>query len=446
MEPAQDITAIDADNFWALLPSVLEEIAAAEHIGLDLEMTGIRLRDGISGRREKLTAEQCYAAAVEAATAFQILEVGITCLRYGPESKSYHWKSYNFQLAPWYLGNEASNLALAKVLDRRFSLSGNTVSFLRASRGDDLPVRVLSKGITYLSRQEAQDAYDNFVDPDARNTPSININEESLAVRDFCAGVRRQITDWLAARERGEYFINIDNPEGDRLTSLQIRLIYQLLETDFKGKGLRGNPKGDCSFMQITIKGTDVYQEKALSRQRRDRKLAVRHQTGFRYVFEALVGGDFAEEIDVQLLLGSGAHSQDAIDDMKRKLRSVEKMTKTRARVLILHNSLFDLCFLYRSFVGDLPQSLTQFKLDLQVFPRLVDTKFMATRGSHELGPDMSLGQLYGTVENLELPLIAPPMSPIKIAHQAGYDSWITAVAFLKLSWKLGRDRQRLKT
>ncbi|KAL8414254.1 hypothetical protein RB594_005472 [Gaeumannomyces avenae] len=444
MESAQEITAIDADNFWSLLPAVLEDIAAAELIGLDLEMTGIRLRDGIFGRKVKFMAEQCYVEAAEVAKAFQILEVGITCLRYGPEDKSYHWKGYSFQLAPWYLGNEAGNLALAKFLDRRFSLSGNTADFLRASRGDDLPARVLSKGITYLSRQEAQDAYDNFVDPDARNSPLINIDGESPTVRDFCASVRKQITDWLFKRDG--HFINIENPEGDRLTSLQTRLIYQLLETDFKEYGLRGRRKCDCLFMQITIKGADRYQEKALSRQMRDRKLAVRHQTGFRYVFEALAGGDFAEEIDVQLLLEPGAHSQDKMGEMRRKLRSIEKKTKTRTRVLILHNSLLDLCFLYRSFVGDLPRTLTQFKLDLQAFPRLVDTKFMVTLGRHELGPDISLGQLYRMVKNLELPLIAPPMPSIRVAHEAGYDSWITAVAFLKLSWKLSQDRQLLKT
>src|SRR5689334_15466384 len=82
----QDITAVDADNFWALLPEVLEHIAAAEYIGLDLEMTGIRLKEGISGRQEKLNIDEYYAAGVEAAPAFQILEVGITCLRYGSEN------------------------------------------------------------------------------------------------------------------------------------------------------------------------------------------------------------------------------------------------------------------------------------------------------------------------------------------------------------------------
>lgn len=86
MRTAQDITAVDADNFWELLPEVLERIAAAEYIGLDLEMTGVRLKEGISGRQEKVNIDQYYAAGVEAATAFQILEVGITCLRYGSEN------------------------------------------------------------------------------------------------------------------------------------------------------------------------------------------------------------------------------------------------------------------------------------------------------------------------------------------------------------------------
>lgn len=177
-----------------------------------------------------------------------------------PPEESYHWKSYNFQLAPWYLGHEPSNVALAKVLDRRFSLSSNTVDFLRASRGDNLPDRVLKKGITYLSRQEAQDAYDNFIDPDARETlATINIDKESPAVRDFYASVRGQITSWLTEREwNSQAYINIDNPQGDRLTTLQIRLIHQLLETEFMKQGLRGKLKCNSSFMQITIKGTDA--------------------------------------------------------------------------------------------------------------------------------------------------------------------------------------------
>ncbi|KLU83948.1 hypothetical protein MAPG_02997 [Magnaporthiopsis poae ATCC 64411] len=449
MRPPQDITAVDADNFWVLLPEVLEHIAAAEYIGLDLEMTGIRLKDGISGRQEKLNIDEYYAAGVEAATAFQILEVGITCLRYRPEDKSYHWKSYNFQLAPWYLGHEPSNVALAKVLDRRFSLSSNTVDFLRASRGDNLPDRVLKKGIAYLSRQETQDAYDNFIDPDARGTlAAINIDGESPAMRDFYASVRGQITSWLSELEwNSQAYINIENPQGDRLTTLQTRLIHQLLETEFAKQGLRGKLKSNSSFMQITVKGTDADLEETLYRRLCGRELAVRHQTGFRYVFEALVGGDFAEEIDVQLLLGPGTHSPGTIDAMERKLQSIEKRAKARARVTIVHNSLFDLCFLYRSFVGDLPQTLTQFKLDLQaLFPRLVDTKYMATRGGRELDPGMSLDQLYSTVKRQRFPPIAPQVSPTKVCHYAGYDSWITAMAFLKLSWKFGQDRKLRKT
>jgi poly(A)-specific ribonuclease len=182
-------------------------------------------------------------------------------------------------------------------------------------------------------------------------------------------------------------------------------------------------------------------------------------------VFEALVGGGFADEIDVTLLLGPGPHTPNAIASMKERLQRLEKATKSRERVVVAHNSLFDLCFMYQTFVGDLPQSLRQFKIDLQtLFPRLVDTKYMATREVHELDPDMSLEQLYDTVKKYHLPQVSPTLPPRKVAHQAGYDSesqpefripssqtltsagWVTAMTFLKLSWKLGRDCQLLKT
>ncbi|TLS29864.1 hypothetical protein PpBr36_03547 [Pyricularia pennisetigena] len=425
------IIDIDANSFWRLLPQVLEEIASAEYVSFDLEMTGIRVKNGLSNRQDKFSVDEYYAAACEVAQTFQIIEFG-----------SYGWTAYNFRLAPWYLGDNRTHLALAKFLDRRYTLSSNSFRFLRDNRRDDITSLALESGIMYLSRQETEEAYKYFIDPDKKVRNLIDLNKESLEAKLFYDWLRSAITLWLRDPHKLEW-LNIENPRGESLSNLQRRLVYQILESEFSYDYLRAVPKCNNSFMQITQKGVDAAEEtvrpphqnilaqvqadqsQAMLQRISERKAAIREQTGFRFVFEALIGGDFADEIDLGLLLTPEEYrTEGTATDTRAKLRAIEAKAKARARITIGHNSLFDLCFMYHSFIGTLPTDLQQFKIDIQaMFPRYVDTKYMATQDAKNIEVDQPLGELYCTVQSQELPLFHPKAPLCRGSHQAGYDT-----------------------
>jgi poly(A)-specific ribonuclease len=76
---------IRENNFWQTLPTVLWAISRAEYVSLDLEMTGVRIKN--SDRSSKPTMEMVYQQAKEAAATFNILQVGLTCLHYAQDIK-----------------------------------------------------------------------------------------------------------------------------------------------------------------------------------------------------------------------------------------------------------------------------------------------------------------------------------------------------------------------
>lgn len=300
LETTGKIIDIDATNFWRLLPQVLEEIAGAEYVSFDLEMTGIRVKNGLSDRQDKFSVEEYYAAACEVAQTFQIIEFGMSCSKYDTEkskpgifmlysppyskfwhqllcgfclfsillqesltscpSGSYGWTAYNFRLAPWYLGDNRTHLALAKFFDRRYTLSSNSFRLLRGNRGDDITSLALESGIMYLSRQEADEAYKYFIDPDKKVRNLIDLNKENLEANLFYDWVRSAITLWLQDPHKLEW-LNIENPGGESLTNLQRRLVYQILESEFSHDCLRAVPKCKNDFMQITQKGVNAAEE-----------------------------------------------------------------------------------------------------------------------------------------------------------------------------------------
>jgi poly(A)-specific ribonuclease len=76
---------INRFNFWHTLPAVLEAISLSDYVAFDLEMTGVTGHS--SNKTPAYTKATAYRLAVEAATTFQILQIGLTCLSYDDKQK-----------------------------------------------------------------------------------------------------------------------------------------------------------------------------------------------------------------------------------------------------------------------------------------------------------------------------------------------------------------------
>lgn len=73
---------INTDNFWDELPNLLAIIACSDYIAIDFEMTGVQVRDSLSGKGSAITLEQVYSRVRAAANTFEALQLGVTCIRW----------------------------------------------------------------------------------------------------------------------------------------------------------------------------------------------------------------------------------------------------------------------------------------------------------------------------------------------------------------------------
>lgn len=79
---------INQNNFWSTLPVVLKAIAEATFVAVDLEMTGIKSKQITSLSVSSSSMEQVYHQAKNSAEAFQIIQIGLTCIHYNEPASS----------------------------------------------------------------------------------------------------------------------------------------------------------------------------------------------------------------------------------------------------------------------------------------------------------------------------------------------------------------------
>lgn len=85
---------IGSDNFWAKLPVVLRDIAQCDYAVIDLEMSG-----GVTSFHDDPAItdlpkeERAYAAARQAATVHNTLELGLTLLSFSEGSFVQVWQN-----------------------------------------------------------------------------------------------------------------------------------------------------------------------------------------------------------------------------------------------------------------------------------------------------------------------------------------------------------------
>jgi len=168
---------------------------------------------------------------------------------------------------------------------------------------------------------------------------------------------------------------------------------------------------------------------------------------GVRWIFEALTGGDLSG-IEPEWFQDKSKPQDLSI--LKQELDLLILQLKTKQPHLIVgHNLFMDLGFLYKTFVGPLPKMIQEFQRQVNIlFPMVVDTKYMATNNAGPMGPRSSLKELLTPFRKIHTPLIVLDEKHISYGasfgkeHEAGYDSWMTAELFIKLSAKLFFDQR----
>lgn len=432
---------VDRTSFWPKLPSILGAISEAQFVSVDLEMSGISVESAESTPNP--TLQQIYQDARAAAETFTILQFGLTCIRWEHEKGAYVTKTYNLPVHPGFVGGDIASKQLARTIDRRVEFSSKTIAFLQ-EHGFSF-AQVFNKGVPYLSTTEAaqRDIVD-FVQNSDKDEDHIDSSQLPPQSREFYSGVQTKIREWTDRwiYEAETKPLRIENPHGGRLNNLQKRLIHQLVKADFKD--CRTYSRSGSAYMEVVE--LEAKEQRFSGRAKAQRKQAVVKQTGLRFLWDAICGRLFADNIDPDLIVGEDPVK---IIQLKKDLKEYERRLRNQSPIFVGHNLLWDLCFLHSTFVGTLPEKVEDFRTIVRErLPRIVDTKYLFTRGGHEMLPDQNLAECFATVKTEKWPAVRPdPLhSYLKpCPHQAGYDSYMTAVVFVKKSYLLSQANQGLE-
>ena len=148
----------------------------------------------------------------------------------------------------------------------------------------------------------------------------------------------------------------------------------------------------------IIVKHKDEEKEAKIRKEKyRKRRAQIHRQTGFRWLIEAITGGSLAK-IDLAWLAKDPHTGADLFyyeGLFKAKFDRIAANLKLNRPVLVGHNLFTDLVYLYQCFIGELPQTAVEFSLRIhQLFPVIVDTKYMATHNCGNINPASSLDQI----------------------------------------------------
>ncbi|KAB8289811.1 hypothetical protein EYC80_010444 [Monilinia laxa] len=441
---------VHRDNWRQLLLPILKDISNATFVSFDLEMSGITTRPKHTNQERthdigKPSLQQQYEEVKDAAETFQVLQLGITCVEEERDKEYYLAKPYNINLSPLFLYDRVFDL------DRNFCFSSSATSFLQ-SNGFDFGA-VFTKGVPYLSEQEeveTRERYDQRIERNA-SIPLIVFDPCDIGTLDFYRRARSTINEWIEAKAPKLSFVNIGNPRGP-LNGFQRRLVHQLVRTEFPK--YRCYPRLDGSFMQIEMINHDTQARKEIEKLKTfNQRIAM--QSGARFIFEALCGGDLTG-IDPMWSYTADENSQlNNIDSsravLQEELATVTKKLKEKQHIIVGHNLFTDLCFLYKTFIGNLPAGVGDFQSQIHsLFPFVIDTKYLATHKSDAMNPRVNLRELLFPFQKVHMPLILLHEdhntygAAADKSHEAGFDSWMTAELFVKLSAKLYAEQTDL--
>lgn len=117
------------------------------------------------------------------------------------------------------------------------------------------------------------------------------------------------------------------------------------------------------------------------------------------------------------------------MEALEKTIHSLLKALKNKQHVLVGHNLFTDLIFIYQTFVGTLPDQVTEFNKRIhELFPKVFDTKYLATQAGSSMRTKSGLKDLCDELKARHNPFITLAERHVSYGirsreHEAGYDS-----------------------
>jgi len=174
------------------------------------------------------------------------------------------------------------------------------------------------------------------------------------------------------------------------ISNFQKRLVHQLVRANYpnlvsigKSTSVQITPYDRDREIAIQAAKFKVLQER------------VYKQRGFRWFFEAMVGGDLFD-IDPKSFVKAiqGGTTSDA-KDLLNQIYNTQIRLKSARPAFVGHNLFIDLVNFYRCFIGSLPDRVEDFQKAVHsLFPFVIDTKYVATYNCTTRNPSSSLVEI----------------------------------------------------
>ncbi|KAI1007377.1 hypothetical protein K3495_g842 [Podosphaera aphanis] len=428
-------------KFKSKILDILEHISNAAFITFDLEMSGISINPKHDRSHDigKPTLQQQYEEIKGAASTYQLLQLGITVVEEERQKDFYLARPYNFNLSPLSSGG------IDIGLQRTICFSSSACDFLLKNKFDF--GKVFEQGVPYLSREEEAELRRENSERVARlsSIPDIEMKSDDTNALEFYQDAQKTIAEWIKKPELD--YVNIGT-EKEKLNGFQRRLVHQLVRSEFPG--YRTYSRSDGAFMQVVK--IDAGQEARFQAEKLKKfEAQTAKQKGLGWIFEALCGGDLSSIDPYWLCNPHDTDPESAPASIALKIKDLNAKLQAKEHVIVGHNILMDFAFLYKTFVGTLPDSVEDFLDKIhQLFPRIIDTKFMATHNIETMQSRSSLDEVLEPLRKIKNPIILlhedhrPAYYDFGKHHEAGFDSWMTAELFVKLSAKLNAEREKL--
>lgn len=157
------------------------------------------------------------------------------------------------------------------------------------------------------------------------------------------------------------------------LNNFQKRLVHQFVRAEYPELATISRP----GFIQVVAydKEREDNVQKSRTALFEDR---LKRQVGVRWLAEAMVGGNLAaiESYNYQPVQPESKVPREQYERLFDRLRA-------KKTILVGHNVFIDLVYFYACFFGKLPDRVKDFERRMhQLFPSIIDTKYLATHGN----------------------------------------------------------------
>ncbi|KAK2003679.1 hypothetical protein LX36DRAFT_706938 [Colletotrichum falcatum] len=468
---------ITMENFWRQLPRVLLSIATSQFVAIDLEMTGIADKD-LEGN-ETPNRLQIYERAKKIASTFNVFDLGITCIMAQPvfEKGGVRLEKIYEDCVP-YLSRRDVRKATQRMEKR-----------MKPWKEREHPYNEDDEGLKLFSAYVWDTIDDWLYMPDTKRPTEIEIlvpRSDSKKRTSIYHQIVRRKAQVLVPHMRCRvwnhgatvviYTVDDEKEKEKRKTlrdrlsaSLRkysgIRLVIEalaggdfaeLIDVDCVVDALSACPDDAetfCEKLRLMLQQTSPTHSEDASEDESDDSEGqdVRDWASWSDQAEDYASGNGGYSCGPRE--GSASWDDGCTDDEELPAKSlgdkvalafklVEDRLKESRPVIVGHNQFMDLLFLYNTFIDDLPDSLDDFLAEVhELFPFVIDTKLLAIQDQAIEGED-PLVYLYNRLSDRNtMPQIswhtAYGYGRSGAAHQAGYDSYMTATVFLRLAYKL---------